>query len=94
MLPIAGAVQGMVFANYRCKLSFSRFQRRVQRLHELIDLDRLGQIAEKSGLEAAQDVVGYRVGAQGHDGYVRRRGVGAQDLHGLGSARVALPAQS
>ena len=61
-------------------------QRDVQRVHELVDLDGLGQVVEESGLEASLDIAGHRVGAQRDDRDMRRRRVGAQDFHGLDSA--------
>src|ERR1039458_800112 len=40
-------------------------------MQELADLERLGQIVEKAGVEASLDVARHGVGAQGDDGEVR-----------------------
>src|SRR6266699_327037 len=61
-------------------------QRHIQRLHELVDPDGLGEIAEESRLQTRLDVARYRVGAQGEDRDVSRCRVSAQDLHGVGAA--------
>src|SRR5437879_10391783 len=53
--------------------AFCIFQRHIQRLHELIDLDRLGEIAEESRLQARLDVARYCIGAEGEDRDVRDR---------------------
>src|SRR5258706_9767789 len=66
--------------------AFYIFQRHIQRLHELIDLDGLGEIAEESRLQARLDVPRYRVGAECEDRDVSRCRVVAQDHHGLGAA--------
>ena len=58
-----------------------KFQRHVQRIHELVDLDGLGEIVEESGLEALLDVAGHRIGAERDDRDMRRRRVCAQDFH-------------
>src|SRR6267154_5568315 len=47
--------------------AFCIFQRHVQRLHELVDPDRLGEIAKESRLQARLDVARYCVGAQSED---------------------------
>src|ERR1700693_645869 len=61
-------------------------ERRVQSLHELLDLDRLGEIREESRLEALLDIAWHRIGAEGDDGDVRGRRIVAQDLQGVDTA--------
>src|ERR1039458_6101932 len=51
---------------------FCKFQCRIQRLHELIELDGLGYIAEESYFQAPLDVAGHGIGTDGNDGDVRR----------------------
>src|SRR5438874_1029540 len=62
------------------------FQRHIERLHELVDPDGLGEIAEESRLQARLDVARYCVGAQGEDWDVSGCRVVAQDPHGVGAA--------
>src|ERR1041385_9332538 len=47
-------------------------QGRIQRIHEFLDLDRLGEIAEESCVEAFPDVVCHGIGADREDRNVRR----------------------
>lgn len=40
-----------------------KFQCGIQRIHELADFERLGEIAEESGLQAFRDIAGHGIGA-------------------------------
>ena len=51
---------------YTCK-----FQCFIQRVHKLIDLDRLGHIAEEAGFHAFLDIARHGIGTEGNDGDVR-----------------------
>src|SRR3990170_5039249 len=59
------------------------FQRHVQRGHELVDVDRLGEIPEEPGLQAPLDIKWHRIGTEGNDGNVRRCRVFTQDFQGV-----------
>ena len=61
-------------------------QRGIQPMQELCDLERLGQIVEEAGLEAALDVARHGVGAQGDDRDMRRQRIGAQSSQGFDAA--------
>src|ERR1017187_2115088 len=64
----------------------SEFQSSVQRMHELIDLDWFGEIAEESCLQTLLDVAWHSVRAEGNHGNVRRGRVYAQDFQGFHTA--------
>ena len=70
----------------RGRLRRREFQRHVQRIHELVDLDRLGEIAEESGLQAFLDVARDRVGAERDHRDVRRGRVFGEDPQRLDAA--------
>src|SRR5258705_12413985 len=72
--PASGASRGPVFG---------AFQRHAQRLHELVDLDWLGEIPEESRVESLPDVARYGIGAECDDGDVGRDGILAEDFSGL-----------
>src|SRR5687767_10843894 len=65
---------------------FRKSERDVQRLHELGDLDGLGQVTEKSGLESSLDVPWHRIRAERDHRDVRGLDVIPEDLQGLDSA--------
>ena len=65
---------------------FRKFQRHVQRIHELVDLDRLGEIAEEARLQAFLDIVRHGIGADGKHRDVRRCRIFTQDLQRLDAA--------
>ena len=71
-----------------CGPLFGKFQRHAQRVHELVDLDGLGEIPEESCLQALPDVARHGIRAEGHDGDVRGDRVFAQDFHCLDTADV------
>src|ERR1043166_7857178 len=56
------------------------FERYVQRIHELMDLDRFGEIAEKSSQQALLDVARHGIRTQGDHGDMLRSRVLAKDL--------------
>src|ERR1039458_993017 len=62
---------------------FCKFQCRIQRLHELIELDGLGYIEEKSYFQAPLDVAWHGIGTDGNDGDVRRGRIFTQDFQGF-----------
>src|SRR6185369_8634511 len=62
------------------------FERNVQRFHELIDLDRFGEIPEKSCQHTLLNVAWHRIGAEGNDGDVRRRRIFAKDFQSFDTA--------
>src|SRR5665647_25424 len=64
----------------------SEFQGDIQRLHELIDLDWLGEIPEEPGLQTLLDVARHGVGAEGHHRDVRRGRVLAKNSQGFDAA--------
>src|SRR5205085_10811371 len=62
------------------------FERGVEGLQELRDLDRLREVGKESGHEAFCDVAWHRIGTEGDDGNVSGRRIVVQDLHRLDSA--------
>src|SRR4051812_19992215 len=62
------------------------FQRGVERMHELVDPDGLGQIAEEARLQTFFDIAGHGVGAEGHHGNVGGGRIVAQDAQGFDAA--------
>src|ERR1039458_6634476 len=62
------------------------FQCHVQRLHELMDLDWFGEVAEESSLQALLDVARHGIGTEGNHGNVRGRRVIAKNSEGFDAA--------
>src|SRR5580658_2797411 len=62
------------------------FQGLFQRIHELTDLDRLGEIAEEAGLQAPLDVARHGICAEGDHWDVHRCGVSTKDFEGFNAA--------
>ena len=77
--PASGASRGPVFG---------AFQRHAQRLHELVDLDWLGEISEESSLQPLLDVARHGIGAESDNRRVRRRRLAAQNLQRFESGNI------
>ena len=58
---------------------FREFQGHIQRVHELVDFDRLGEIAEESCCQALLHVARHGVGAERHHGQCAGHRVLRQD---------------
>src|ERR1700761_5718330 len=67
-------------------LSIGEFQRDVERVHKLLDLDRLRKIPKESGLQAFLDVSRHCVGAESYDRDVGCSLVLTKNLQGFDAA--------
>src|SRR5580700_16110 len=65
---------------------FCEFQRPIQRIHELIDLDGFGEIAEKSRKQALLDVAGHGIRTERHYRNVRGGRIFTEDFQGFYTA--------
>ncbi len=67
-------------------MRFCEFECDVLRIHELVDPDRFGEIAEESGFQPFFDIAGYGIGTERDHRDVRGRQVSSQDTQRLNTA--------